>query len=163
MASFAQSEPNPGAADVLMTAYGFVPNLFQAQCALPAVVEAQAGLVKSIILLGQGLGALEKKAMLAAVGAAHGNRYVSALHLADPPAEISPSVVRFVAKLACHSPCVSKHDIDSLRNAGLGDRQILEVVATTALGNMLCLVAQALNPPLDLEFKAETSPAITPD
>src|SRR5215813_13628320 len=83
MASLAQSEPNPDAADVLMRAYGFVPNLFQAQCTLPAVVEAETGLVRAVILLGQGLGTAEKKAMLAAIGAAHGNRYVSVLHQAD--------------------------------------------------------------------------------
>ena len=163
MASLAQSEPKPDPSEVFAAAYGFVPDLFQALSALRPAVEAQAGLINSILLVGQSLGTAEKKAMLAAVGTANGNRYVSALHKTSDLPGISAPVHNFVSKLAAHGSCISRGDIDSLRQAGFRDDQILEVVGTIALGNMLCLLAEALKPDLDTEFNAEIASSVPTD
>ena len=163
MVSLAQSEPKPDPSDVFAAAYGFVPNLFQAQSALRPAVKAQAGLINAILLLGHGLCTAERKALLGVAGTTRGNQYISALHKMGDVPVISPAVVNFVSKLAAHCPCVSKPDIDSLREAGFRDHQILETVGTVALGDMLCLLAEALNPPLDFEHSAPTPSSMPAD
>jgi len=152
MASLAQTEPNPDPSGVLAAAYGFMPSLFEAQTVLPAAIQAESGLITAIGSASPNLTRVEKDAILATVGTAHGNRYVSALYRKDDQALISQSLSKFGAKLASYGPYVSKSDVESLRAAGLRDSQILEVVATVALGNMLCVLSNALNPKIDNEL-----------
>ena len=149
MASLAQTEPNPAPLGALAAAYGFLPNLFEAQTVLPAAIQAESGLIAAIGLTSRNLTRPEKDAIIAVVGAVHGNRYVSALYRKDDQAVVSQPVAKFGAKLARHGPYVSTNDVESLRAAGLRDSLILELVATVALGNMLCVLANALNPKLD--------------
>jgi RNA polymerase sigma-70 factor (ECF subfamily) len=156
MASEAQTEPNPDLLGALAAAYGFVPNLFQAQTVVPAAIQAESGLMTAIGSASPNLTSAEKNAILATVGTAQGNRYVAALYRKDDQAVISRSVARFGAKLASYGPYVSKNDVESLRGDGLRDSVILEVVATVALGNMLCVLAKALNPKIDNELNSGT-------
>jgi alkylhydroperoxidase family enzyme len=152
MVSSAQTEPNPDPSGALAAAYGFMPSLFEAQTVLPAAIRAESGLITAIGSASPNLTRAEKNAIIAAVGAVHGNRYVSALYRKDVEAVISQLVAKFGAKLASYGPYVSKNDVESLRTAGLRDSQILEVVATVALGNMLCVLSNALNPKIDNEL-----------
>ena len=152
MASLAQTEPNPDPSGALAAAYGFVPNLFEAQTALPAAIQAESELITAIGLASPNLTRAEKNAIISAVGAVHGNRYVSALYRKDDQAVISQSVAKFGAKLARYGPYVSKNDVELLLAAGLRDSVILELVATVALGNMLYVLANALNPKVDKEL-----------
>ena len=119
MASLAQTEPNPDPSGALAAAYGFMPNLFEAQTVLPAAIQAESGLITAIGLASPNLARAEKNAIVAAVGAAHGNRYVSALYRKDDQAEINQSVAKFGAKLASYGPYFSKNDVESLRAGGL--------------------------------------------
>ena len=153
MASLAQSGPAPS--ELLTLAYGFLPNLFRAQADLSAALLADAGLVNAIILSGAHLSKTEKKNIVTVVGQACENPYVAALHQQGTLSEVLPSIAAFSRKLARFGPCVSKQDVDSLREGGMDDRSIFEVVATIALGNMFSLLAKALNPALDHEPEAE--------
>jgi RNA polymerase sigma-70 factor (ECF subfamily) len=155
MSSLAQRETNPDPSGALTAAYGFVPNLFQAQTVVPAAIEAQSGLITAIGSESPNLTSAEKKAILATVGTVQGNGYVSALYGRGDRAVMSQSVVKFVAKLASYGPCVSKDDVDSLRAAGLPEPVILEIIALVALGNMLCVIAKALDPQVDVELNDE--------
>ena len=60
-------------------------------------------------------------------------------------------------KLACHGPWISAQDVEVLAQAGFDDLAILEAVATSALGQMLCTLAAALQPPPDPERPQSTS------
>jgi len=137
-----RSEP-PAAA--IATAYGFAPTLFQAQSVLPAAIEAESGLIDAILLQGPALPRREKDSILLAVAGTRANSYV--LGLLPPQTEGAPKSLLpdFAAKLALYGPCISNGDIEVLRQAGLTDADILEIIATVALGNMLCTLADALS------------------
>lgn len=155
MASLAQSGPASDPSELLTLAYGFLPNLFRAQADLPAALLAEAGLVNGIMLSGAHLSKTEKKNIVTVVGQACENPYVAALHQQDTLGEILPSIAAFSRKLARYGPCLSKRDVDTLREGGMDDRLVFEIVATIALGNMFSVLAKALNPPLDHEPEAE--------
>ena len=63
----------------LHAAYGFVPNLFRAQSALPGALAAQLLLLRNIVFIESGLSRLQKESMLLAAAAACGNSYCIAL------------------------------------------------------------------------------------
>jgi RNA polymerase sigma-70 factor, ECF subfamily len=141
-----QSEPiglYPG----LVAAYGFVPNLFQAQGALQPVIEAEERLIQSGVLHETRLSGQQKESLLGAVACARENVYCLTLYSAS--LEDDAPLLRFAVKLAKQAPWVSQHDIEALRNDGLDDIAILEAVATTALGQMLCTLADGLRPAID--------------
>jgi len=144
---------------IFIEIYGFVPSLFLAQGALAT---SEYDLINTIILRGAALARADKHAILSAVAAAHGNRYVFALHKRKEGGLTNPALAEFGQKLARSGPCVSKHDVDLLSAIGLNDRAILELVATAALGNMLCALADALNPSLDPELTSEPPPRLGP-
>jgi len=76
-----------------------------------------------------------------------------ALHAQTPPGDNreSRALLNFALKLACYGPWISVKDVEVLGQAGLDDQAILEVAATTALGEMLCTLAAALQPSQDPE------------
>jgi RNA polymerase sigma-70 factor (ECF subfamily) len=111
--------------------------------------------MNATILSSAHLSKTEKKSILSVAGRACENQYVAALHQQDTLDAIPPTIATFSRKLARHGPCLSKQDIDSLREGGMDDRLVFEVVATVALGNMFSVLAKALNPPLDHELEAE--------
>src|SRR5262249_10550592 len=115
MASFAETERLPeDASGIIAAAYGFVPNLFRAQSGLPAALRAESALIRAILLERIAFDEAEKHALISAVAAAHGNKYVFALHNQRDKGLDQPALVEFVSKLAGLGPCVSKDDIDGL-------------------------------------------------
>src|SRR5215470_2757302 len=150
MASFAETGRLPeDASGIIAAAYGFVPNLFRAQSGLPAALRAESALIRAILLERVAFDEAEKHAILSAVAAANGNRYVFALHNKGDVGLRKPALLEFVRKFARFGPCVSKDDTEGLLACGLNDRAILEIIATVALGHMLCTLADALDPAFD--------------
>ncbi len=148
MASSAETRNHLGPSEpAIAAAYGFVPTLFQAQSELPAAIEAESDLINAILLQGPALPRAEKDAILSAVASVRANSYVFGLHQhqkeSAPPTSL---LIEFAVKLALYGPCLSNGDFDLLRQAGFTDAAILETIATVALGNMLCTLADALNP-----------------
>jgi RNA polymerase sigma-70 factor (ECF subfamily) len=147
MASSAETENQIGTpVRAIVAAYGFVPALFQAQSELPAGIEAECDLINAILLQGPALARAEKDAILSAVAAARQNSYVFGLHQTEGAPARSSLLLDFAVKLALFGPCLSNVDIDLLCQEGLTGPAILETIATVALGNMLCTLAEALNP-----------------
>ncbi len=146
----------------LVSVYGFVPELFRAQGAEPHLISAEARLLAAILLAEGRLTRRQKEVLLSAVASARGNEYCWALHAqAIPPDDPeSRSLLDFAAQLASYGLCFSARDIEALMRAGFHEQAILEAVATTALGQMLCVLATAIQPSSDPECPRSEAPHI---
>jgi RNA polymerase sigma-70 factor, ECF subfamily len=163
----ARSEPL-GQDGALLTAYGFVPNLFRAQSQLPRAIEAEGILIDAVVIRENKLSRRQKEAILFCVADARANDYCRALYggaLAGRSGDDS-ALLNFVVKLAGHTPWFSRNDVEFLKGFGFDDASTLEIVATTALGQMLCTLAEGLRPAADpgltsegpIEFKRSEKP-----
>jgi RNA polymerase sigma-70 factor, ECF subfamily len=137
----------------LTDSYGFVPNLFRVQDCLPQAVAVEAQLIAAIVLTGGKLTRQQKEGLLHAVAGSRQSDYCLALYAQTPLGDDRESLalLNFALKLACSGHWISAKDVEVLARAGFDDQAILEAVATTALGQMLCILADALQPPHDLE------------
>jgi RNA polymerase sigma-70 factor, ECF subfamily len=152
----------------LAIAYGFVPELFRVQSVHPLVNSAAVRLFDAVLLSEGRLTRSQKKSLLYSVASARGNECCRALH---PQAlsldrEQSRALHDFALQLACGGLWFSAKDIDRLTHHGFDDQAILEVVVTTAIGQMLCILAEVLelsndperSHPFALEIERPSSP-----
>ncbi len=141
------------ASRVLGDSYGFVPNLFKVQGDLTSAVAVEAQLVAAVVLTEGTLTRRQKEGVLYAVACVRRSDYCLALHAQAPSSDNRESrvLLDFALKLACYGPWISAKDVEVLAQAGFDDQAILEVAATTALGQMLCTLAAALQPSPDAE------------
>jgi RNA polymerase sigma-70 factor (ECF subfamily) len=135
-------------------AFGFVPNIFRAQTMRPDVVEAEAGAVGTVLLSGDVLSRQRKEYILLAISAANLNTYCVAVHCEmlkalGVPEETSEQVacdhrraglpepdvalLDFSLRLACRPQEFGAADVETLRQHGFGDPQILESIAMAAM------------------------------
>jgi RNA polymerase sigma-70 factor (ECF subfamily) len=157
----------------LRASYGFVPNLFRVQSALPRVLDAEVRLLETAVLRDGELSRLLKELLLLDIARAYQNSYCMMLHAralrllglaedrissfavsaaeAGPAAAAESALRQFTIKLATHAPWVSGKDFEALRHVGFDDEALLEAVATTALGRCLCTLADGFHPALDEE------------
>jgi RNA polymerase sigma-70 factor, ECF subfamily len=155
--------------------FGFIPNLFRAQILLPRVVEAEAGIARSLLLEERALSRKQKLFILLGVAAAYRNAYcVTAYHrmlhssgvaerqldqiiIGSRQADLSVSdtaLVDFALKLATNAPWLSGRDIAALRGHAFVDQAILEAILVTALSNFFCTLSIGLSPAADFEPRA---------
>lgn len=147
-------------------AYGFVPNLFRSQSQLPRAIEAEGILLDAVVIRENKLSRRQKEAILFCVADARANDYSRALYggaLAGRSGD-DTAVLNFAVKLARHAPWFSSQDVEALKRLGFDEASILEIVATTALGQMLCTLANGLRPAPDpgltLQVAGEFSEAV---
>jgi RNA polymerase sigma-70 factor (ECF subfamily) len=142
----------------LTDSYGFVPNLFRVQDCLPQAVAVEAQLIAAVVLTGGKLTRQQKEGLLQAVAGSRQSDYCLALYTQTPPGDDRKGLAlfNFTRKLACYGPWISEKDVEVLAVAGFDDQVILEAVATTALGQMLCILTDALQPSHDLERPPST-------
>ena len=151
--------------DVFVPLYGIVPNLFRLQNELPKVIEAQEQLIRVIFLQDGSLSREVKRGLLSTVARARQNNYCWVLHSKDGAAQSdwAPELQLIAANLASSGCIFSTNDLNSLRSAGFQDDALLETILTVALGQLLCTLAEALNPELDFESSAALDPLPLPD
>ena len=143
----------------LIATYGFLPNLFQAQSAIPQAIEAEQQLINTVLVRQGRLSRSQKDALLNGVATVRGCDYCRALFgnsLAALP-DRNSGLVDFCLKLAKHGPWVSQTDVLILKNSGFEERAILEAIVTTGVGLMLCTLADGLRPQLDAELRSPAS------
>lgn len=139
---------------VLVAAYGFVPNLFRALSAAPGAIHAEVRLLGAIQGSEGELTSRRKRMLLKALASASHNEYCRALYAEGSPTydRQDDALLAFSLKLAHQGPRFSGKDVEGLAKFGLDDSAILETIATTALSQMLCTLAEGLQPKLDSEL-----------
>ena len=134
----------------LVGLYGFLPNLFHTQSALPSVITAEESLLDAILIRDGALTRTQKENILRTVAAAWPDNYFRALAGRAPDqAENDAALRQFAHKLAKCSPSFSGNDIDGLKKCGFSNETVLEAIVATALGQLLCTLAEGLHPDLD--------------
>jgi RNA polymerase sigma-70 factor, ECF subfamily len=139
----------------LVVAYGFLPNLFRVQNAIPDAIEAEQRLIDALLVRQNSLGRNQKDAILNGVATVRGSDYCRALfgHSRAPVPDNISELLDFSLKLAKHGPWVSGSDVLTLKNSGFDETAILEAIVTTGIGVMLCTLADGLCPRLDTELR----------
>jgi len=140
----------------LVAAYGFLPNLFRAQSAIPHAIEAEQGFIDSVLVRQSRLSRNQKDAILSGVATVRGSDYCRALFgrsFATMPGH-SSALLDFSLKLAKHGPWVSESDLLRLKSSKFDGKAILEAIVTTGIGVMFCTLAEGLHPLLDTELGA---------
>src|SRR5512147_2762092 len=104
----------------LIAAYGFLPNLFQAQSAIPRAIEAEQQLISIVIVRQSRLSRSQKDAILYAVATVRSCDYCRALfgHSLGAEADPNTALFDFCLKLAKHGPWVSEGDVLTLKHFG---------------------------------------------
>ena len=140
----------------LVAAYGFLPNLFRVQSALPRALEAEQQLINTVVVREGRLSREQKDAILNDVATVWGSDYCRALfgHSFAAVPDRNFALFDFCLKLAKHGPWVSGRDVLTLKNSGFDETAILEAIVTTGVGLMLCTLAEGLRPRLDTELKS---------
>lgn len=138
--------------------FGFVPNVFKAQASRPDLLEAEAGVIRAVLLTEDVLTRVQKERILLVVSAANLNTYCVAIHSEvlrglGVPAEESDQIavdhrqarlsdaekalLDFTGKLGVQPAGYCGEDVEDLGRQGFGQEQILEAVVTTALASFL--------------------------
>jgi len=130
----------------LAIAYGFVSEWFRLQSVHPLVNSAVVRLLDAVLLSPGRLTRSQKKSLLHAVACAQGTAHCWAF---DPQAlpvdgKQSDALQDFALQLACCGLWFSAKDTDRLMRHGFDEHAILEAVVTTALAQMLCILAEAV-------------------
>lgn len=143
----------------LTAAHGFVPNLFRVQGELPRAIEAEERLICAVVLSESALSRPQKQSLLHGVASVWTNDYCLALYGQSLPvvADADAALLRFCLKLARHGAWFSKKDVETLGGSGFDAPAILDAIAVTALGQMLCTLAEGLHPALD----SRTAPPVS--
>ncbi len=151
---------------------GFVPNLFRAQAARPAVVEAEAGLIASLLMTEDALTIRQKELVMLVACAWDRNEYGLALwsellRRAGMPLETCDRIAAgdiagpdkplldFAARLSA-----GESDLASLREHRCTGPQILEAIAATALAKFLNTLQIGLGVAPDFEPRPVAWPSV---
>ena len=135
----------------LMGAFGFVPELFQAQSAHPLVTSTEVRLFGAALLSKGRLTSPQKEGLIFLVAGARGDECWQRPHVRSFPSdgEESRALTDFALRLVCHGLWFSARDVECLARNGFDDEAILEAVVITALGQMLCILMEGLQPSSD--------------
>lgn len=148
----------------LFAFYGRVPNLFRLQDELPRVIQAEERVIRTFLLQEGPLPRQVKTGLLSTVARGRRNSYCWALHSRRGTQESysSPELQSIAVKLASTGCTFTTHDLNLLRAAGFMDDALLDAFLTIALGQLLCTLAEALNPELDFEPSTVLDPSPLP-
>jgi len=151
--------------DLLVPSHGPMPNLFRLQSELPKVVQAEEQLIRTIFLQDGSLSRTVKRGLLSTVARVRKNNYCWVLHSrgSTQQNDCSPDMQSIAVKLSSSGCSFSTHDLTPLRAAGFEDEALLDAVLTVALAQLLCTLAEALNPKLDFEPSTALNPLPLPE
>jgi RNA polymerase sigma-70 factor, ECF subfamily len=153
-------------------AFGFVPNILQAQTSRPNVLEAEWNLIRAILLSDGQLSGRQKAcisiavsaagfntcgvALQAAIGMASGitagqSDQIASDYRASSLASADAALLHFTVKLATQASEFGPGDVSTLRLHGFADAQTLEAILTTALTHFLDTLQFGLGAAPDFE------------
>ena len=144
---------------VLREQFGYVPNLYRLQSAVPELLDAEVRLLESVLFPEDGLNRVQKECILLAISAANLNTYCATLHsqvlnILGVSLEESDRIVedyrhsgisgadralldetRKLASLPARSS--QRFETERLRTQGFTEPQIVEAVVVAGLANFL--------------------------
>ncbi len=165
------SAPDSPAYAVLREQFGYVPNLYRLQSSVPELLDAELGLLESVLFPEDGLNRIQKECVLLAISAANLNTYCATLHsqvleILGVSLEESDQIIenyrdssmtgtnrtlldetRKLASLPCRSS--QPFDTERLRTQGFTEHQIVEAVVVSALANFLNTLQAGVGAPPD--------------
>jgi RNA polymerase sigma-70 factor (ECF subfamily) len=148
-------------------AFGFIPNIFRAQTLRPDFLEAEAQMVRTVLLTEDILPRAQKEYILLVISAANLNTYCVAVHcemlralgVSEEDSDqiavdhhqaglsaADTALLDAALKLNRHATEFAQEDIDVLRQHGFSEEQILEATAMTALTRFLNTLQMGLGP-----------------
>jgi RNA polymerase sigma-70 factor, ECF subfamily len=144
---------------VLREQFGYVPNLYRLQSAVPELLDAEVRLLESVLFPDDGLSRVQKECVLLAISAANLNTYCATLHsqalnILGLPLEESDRIVADHRQSGISGPdkalldetlklatlpvrSSQQFETERLRAQGFTERQIVEVVVVSGLANFL--------------------------
>jgi len=149
--------------------FGIVPNVFKSMASRPAFLEANWNHFRSTILQGD-IPRTLKEMIGVAISQANNSQYALNVHLhglsalgmseeilntlvsdfdACPLPERDKTMIRFGLKLATEPLKVTEADYDQLRESGLDDDEVFEVIATAHLFTGINQYTDAINLEID--------------
>ena len=151
----------------------FVPNILRSQAGSASALKGAWGALSNVFLgtrLPMSLAAM----ILYSISAARNCEYCSAVHRATCKTvgideetlavlekdleSLTPTrvqrIVLFAQKCASDPKAVSEADFDAVRDEGVTDEEIVEIVALAALGNYLDTIADAIQIDVDEVFRS---------
>jgi RNA polymerase sigma-70 factor, ECF subfamily len=152
--------------------FGFVPDLFRCQTLLPRLIEAEAGLVASILFHERALSRIQKERLLLTVAVATRNTDCATSHyqmlslLGEPEERLdqllsdyrqaglpAPEValLEFATKLRTNGPSLSWEDVAELTTHRWTDEAVLETVLITAWASFLASLSTGLDAAPDFD------------
>ena len=154
--------------------FGLVPKIFQAQTLRPDVIEAEADVVRKVLIPEDVLSHVQKECIFLVGSAANLNTYCVAAHCemlrrmgvstaeSDQIAvdhhqadlsDANKSLLDFVLKLTARPSEFEAEDVELLRQQGFSERHILEAVAAAALNNFFNTLQMGLGATPDFEAR----------
>jgi uncharacterized peroxidase-related enzyme len=151
--------------ETIRTAFGFVPNFFQAQTMRPDLVDAEVKLMGAILLKAGALTRQQKEYLFLVSSAANMSTYCVTAHCeivrmlgieGPEPEQIAidyastalpmtlKALLAFATKLNQHPTKIARQDIDDLRTYGFSDEQIMETVVVVGFAKFANFVAFGL-------------------
>jgi RNA polymerase sigma-70 factor, ECF subfamily len=152
--------------------FGFVPNLAQAQSALPRAMAAHAKLEEAVAFRDGAISRIHKERILLSIAAHRRDKYCVALDsgvlssIGVPQVQIDDllkdyrqaslsvpdqALLEFCLRLSRNASSVRIEDIEALGAVGFGDEAIVEAVVVTALALYRCTLSVALGPEPDFK------------
>jgi RNA polymerase sigma-70 factor (ECF subfamily) len=161
--------------------FGFVPSLFRCQSLLPRLVEAETGLLASILFKDRSLSRQQKERVLLVLAVANRDSYSATMHyqmlclfgepeerldqlLSDyrhtdlPAADVA--LLQFALKLNADGPSISRSDVTEVNSFGWTDGTVHEVVLVVAWAKFISCLSTGVGASLD--FEAVPLPAAAP-
>ena len=149
----------------IKAAFGFIPNFFRAQTLRPDLIDAEVGLIGTILLKEGALTRRQKEYIFLACSAASLSTYCVTAHCeivrmlgieGPEPEQVAldhtvtnipnaeKALLDFAVKLNNHPREVSRIDIDALRGHGFADQHILEATIMVGLAKFANFVSFGL-------------------
>lgn len=158
---------------VLREQFGFVPSVFRAQTLLPTLIEAEVGLIDTVLFKERALSRIQKECILLLLAAANGSAACAAIHyqmlrllsVPEPRLDqivadfrtlspVNAALVALALKLGVTGASISRQDAGLLSACDLSDDAILEAILTTAVGNFLCTLSTGVGAVQDFPPKS---------
>ncbi len=150
----------------------FIPNFFRAQAASPEVLSTTWHAVKGILVNGKRVPRTTKEMIFVAVADARKCRYCESAHLAfckvlgveeetrnaltnDLDTLVPKStqdIVKFAIKVATDPTNLVDKDYEIVKQHGVSDAELMEIIAMASLAAYACTIADALKVDIDKDF-----------